>query len=200
MVLFHGTRERRGIFLGLGSNMGNRAACLERGLKFLEKRGIIPIQSSRIYATQPVGPLRQREFLNQVVEVASARPTAALVATGLAAEAALGRVRRWPQGPRPLDVDLLLDGETILQNENVQVPHPRLHLRRFVLVPLADLAPALRHPVLGWSITELLRRCPDRSWIRPAGAFRRLEVDAEPIYDVLRSPQSTGHRRGRLDP
>ena len=153
----------RPLYLGLGANLGDRPAHLVRGIQSLEKQGLEFEVLSPVYETEPVGESRQPAFLNLVARVRTDLAPRDVVAAGLAAEAVEGRIRARPGGPRTLDVDLLLDGEAVVVEGGVTVPHPRLHLRRFVLVPLADLAPDLPHPTLGKTIRELLAECPDRS-------------------------------------
>jgi 2-amino-4-hydroxy-6-hydroxymethyldihydropteridine diphosphokinase len=163
----------RRIFLGLGANLGNRAAQLSAALKILKAKDIHPVAVSQLYETEPVGERDQPDFLNQVVEVRTELTCRRILAAALETEAALGRIRERAGGPRHLDVDLLLDGDTILGKGPVLVPHPRLHLRRFVLVPLVELAPDVRHPVLGRTISQLLACCPDRSSVRLLTVARR---------------------------
>jgi 2-amino-4-hydroxy-6-hydroxymethyldihydropteridine diphosphokinase len=162
----------RRLYLGLGSNLGDRFGQLVLAIQSIQKKGLSVRKLSPIYETEPVGERDQPAFLNLVVEVDSGLSPAEVVAAGLATEAEMGRIRGRPGGPRTLDVDLLLDGQTVLHEDGVTVPHPRLHERRFVLVPLAELAPDLRHPVLGRTIKELLAECPDRSRVdRWQGSF-----------------------------
>jgi len=115
---------------------------------------------------------RQPLFLNLVAEVETRLSTIEVMEVALEVERRAGRVREQPGGPRTLDVDLLLDGDLILTANSLQVPHPRLHLRRFVLVPLADLAPDLVHPVAGKTVAALLAACPDTAALWPHGGGR----------------------------
>jgi 2-amino-4-hydroxy-6-hydroxymethyldihydropteridine diphosphokinase len=153
------------VFLGLGSNLGNRELSLERGLASLESRGFEVMRRSSSYLTEPVGGPAQDWFLNAVVAGETELTPDALLEACLEVEAELGRVRRVPNGPRTLDLDLLLYGSELRHGERLQLPHPRFHERRFVLVPLAEIAPELRHPLLGSSVQELLERCPDASQV-----------------------------------
>jgi 2-amino-4-hydroxy-6-hydroxymethyldihydropteridine diphosphokinase len=162
------------VFLGLGSNLGDRELSLERGLASLESRGFQVICRSSTYLTEPVGGPAQDWFLNAVVGGETELTPDALLEACLEVEAELGRVRRVPNGPRTLDLDLLLYGSEVRHDERLSLPHPRFHERRFVLVPLAEIAPALCHPLLGSSVQELLERCPDASRVVRAAADLRL--------------------------
>jgi len=155
------------VYIGLGSNIGDRRAALEEAARRLETgAGRIAVRSS-IYRADPVEVIDQEEFLNQVVGLDSALEAADLLGLCLAIERAMGRVRTRDKGPRIIDLDLLLYDDAILERPGLEVPHPRLHLRRFVLAPLAEIAPGLRHPRLGLTVSELLARCPDVSRVEP---------------------------------
>jgi len=154
-------------WIGLGSNVGDRIAALAEAAARLEATGLPIVARSSIYRTAPVDVLDQPEFLNQVLGVRTTLEPRALLAACLDIERSMGRVRRRDKGPREIDLDLLLCGSAVRREPGLEIPHPRLHLRRFVLVPLADIAPDLVHPVLGLTIAALLERCPDRSAVSP---------------------------------
>jgi len=153
-------------YVGLGSNLGDRSAHLLLGLSALSR---LPdthlLRLSPVYETEPVGP-PQPPYLNLVAELETELAPRALLGEMLAIERALGRERRERWGPRTLDLDLLLYGDLVLEEEGLTVPHPRLHQRAFVLVPLLDLLPEGRHPLLGQSFRELLASL-DTSGVRP---------------------------------
>ncbi len=133
-------------FLGLGSNLGDRQANLRRAVDLLAGTdGIEVIRTSAVYETAPVGP-PQPDYLNAVVEVRTTRSPRALLDAGLAVERALGRVRDVRWGPRTLDVDLLRYGDEHIDEPGLVVPHPRMHERAFVLVPLRELDPSAPEP------------------------------------------------------
>lgn len=152
--------------LGLGSNLGRRAARLAEARRRLEQGGVAVLRASPVYETEPVDLVDQPWFLNQVLEVRSGLDPAALLALAKSVEAAMKRAPAVPKGPRTIDIDILLAEDTVLRTPEIVLPHPRLHLRNFVLVPLAELAPDAVHPVLGRTAAELLRRSPDRSRVR----------------------------------
>jgi 2-amino-4-hydroxy-6-hydroxymethyldihydropteridine diphosphokinase len=153
-------------YVGLGSNLGDRAAYLLLGLSALSR---LPkthlLRLSPVYETDPVGP-PQPPYLNMVAELETELSPKGLLAEMLRVEKALGRERRERWGPRTLDLDLLLYGDLVLEEAGLSVPHPRLHERAFVLVPLLDLLPEGRHPLLGRSFAELLASL-DASSVRP---------------------------------
>jgi 2-amino-4-hydroxy-6-hydroxymethyldihydropteridine diphosphokinase len=130
-------------FIGLGSNLGDRRAFLRQAVEGLQAAGDV-VGVSPLYETEPVGgPDRQGPYLNLVVELSTSDPPRALLARCRAREAAAGRVRRARWGPRTLDADVLWVEGWLLDEEDLVVPHPRLWERRFVVQPLADLAPDL---------------------------------------------------------
>ena len=149
--------------LGLGSNLGDRASLLRRARVRLQKAGITPVKASAVYKTEPVGLRRQPWFLNQVIIVETELSPWQLLNVTQAIERELGRRRKLRNGPRPIDIDLLLAEDTVLVTPTLVIPHPRMAERRFVLVPLVEIDPRVRHPLLRATARELLRSCPDRS-------------------------------------
>ena len=153
------------VFLGLGSNLGDRQAAIERALRLLEARGFAASLRSSTWSTEPVGGPPQGFFLNAAAGGDSALSPEALLLACLETERELGRVRGVRNGPRTIDLDILFFGELRVERPGLVLPHPRLHERRFVLAPLAEIAPQLVHPVLGLSVAELLARCPDTAQV-----------------------------------
>lgn len=160
--------------VALGSNLGDRAAHLRRALRALAQTpGLRLLRASRIYETAPVGaPVAagppQGDYLNAVVELQSALPPRLLLLRLQQIERAAGRRRTWRNAPRTLDLDLLFHGAP-RRHPDLVLPHPRLHLRGFVLAPLAEIVPALRHPC-GARIAQLARRAGSAARGRETGA------------------------------
>lgn len=149
-------------FIGLGANLGDRERNIERAIEGVsETPGIEVVARASLYETEPVGPVRQPWFLNTVVEVHTALPPRELLDGLKAIEQELGRTPRERWGPRRIDLDLLLYGDRAIDEPDLVIPHPELHRRRFVLVPLVELAPRLVHPVLGQTMEVLLRQFED---------------------------------------
>jgi 2-amino-4-hydroxy-6-hydroxymethyldihydropteridine diphosphokinase len=155
-------------YVGLGSNLGDRAGYLLLAVRGMLDAGLDVIRLSSIYETEPVEYEDQPAFLNLVAEVrGSTLPSPEqMMARLLRIEYALGRTRDIRMGPRTIDLDLLIFKDQQMETEFLALPHPRMALRRFVLVPLNELAPSLIHPVLGKPIGELLTQTKDRSTVR----------------------------------
>lgn len=137
-------------YIAIGGNLGDRRAYLQAGIKEVAALPSTRLAAiSRTYETQAVGPVAQPDFLNAVVAIETALAPAPLLAALLAAEKKHQRQRRIHWGPRTLDLDLLLYGERTINSADLTLPHPRMHERRFVLVPLCEIAPRLSHPITG---------------------------------------------------
>jgi 2-amino-4-hydroxy-6-hydroxymethyldihydropteridine diphosphokinase len=149
-------------FLSLGSNLNDKRLHLAAAIEQLRARMRIE-DISPIYATEPVDFKDQDWFLNQVLKASTTLTPRQLLNCCLSIERSLGRERRVPKGPRTIDIDVLFFNDEIIKTDDLQIPHPRLHLRRFVLEPLVLLAPDWVHPGLNESVAALLGKCPDSS-------------------------------------
>lgn len=178
------------VLIGFGSNMGDRFDLCERAVTLL---ALLPetrlTDVSSLYETDPVadvGDPGPESFLNGVVRLETALPPERLLNACREIEEALGRNQAHRRGPRTMDLDLLAYGDRVLEDGPLRIPHPRLHLRRFVLTPLAELAPGWHHPLLHRSAAELLAELDD-----PCGV-RRLDV----VLDPRSGSRPSCHLRG----
>ncbi len=150
------------IYISLGSNQGDRIRHLEDALQILQERDIRVVRKSPYYLSKAWGNQDQPDFINQVVEVATEYDASVLLSCLLATEREMGRVRTGKWQPRSIDLDLLFYHDEIFETPGIQVPHPRVQDRNFILTPMMDLKPDLVHPVLGKTIQELYLDCEDQ--------------------------------------
>lgn len=148
-------------FLLIGGNLGNRLQHLAKARSLIHQRCGNIIKTSSLYETAAWGELQQAAFLNQVLMIHTLLTARGLLTCLLTAEQKMGRVRKQKSGPRTIDIDLLFFNDAKIEAPGLEVPHPRLHQRRFVLEPMNEIAPDLVHPVLNKTISQLLGDCTD---------------------------------------
>lgn len=154
------TRKWHHVYLGLGSNMGDTKDNINKAIRLLNQEADCQvIRVSTLRVTKPVGPVKQDDFLNGALHMKTLKTPYELLALTASIEQELKRVREIHWGPRTIDLDILLYDDDIIQTENLTIPHVEMDRRLFVLEPMAELAPWLKHPVLGLTMKELMLRC-----------------------------------------
>jgi len=154
------------VYLSLGSNLGDRIRNLEHAISALREASVDVQRISSMYETEPVDYLEQPWFLNLAVRAKTDLAPAALLRTLRQVEAQLGSKKLIAKGPRLIDIDILLYDDVVVDTPELQIPHPRMHRRRFVLEPLAEIAPNALHPLMGLSVSEMLATTRDKSAVR----------------------------------
>src|SRR5215470_5620764 len=154
------------VYLSLGANLGDREGNLRAAIAALADAGVRVERVSSFYETEPVDYLDQPWFLNCVVEGETEVKAVELLRRLRGIETKMGSKKEFAKGPRLLDIDILLYGDETIETADLQVPHPRMLQRKFVLVPLAEIAPALKHPSWKGTVSQLLADSPDSSVVR----------------------------------
>ena len=145
------------VYLGLGSNLGNRSNYLHTAIEILQKDDMVNVvKLSEVIETEPIGEIAQGLFLNQVIEIETEYGPNELLQRCLEIEQSQGRVREKKWDSRTLDIDILFYGELLFESNNLKIPHPEVHNRGFMLIPLLEIAPSMEHPSLHLSIQEML--------------------------------------------
>ena len=153
-------------FLSLGGNLGNTKEIFEQTYPLIEKKIGRILQKSSLYQTAAWGLTEQADFLNQVIEIETAQNPEEILTNLLAIELHFGRVRDVKWGPRSIDLDLLLHGNQQVKTAQLMLPHPRMQDRKFILIPLVEIAPDIIHPTLGQSAKELLAHTTDTNAVK----------------------------------
>ena len=164
---------KKTVYLSLGSNVGDRQANLERAISELATIGAV-VKRSSLYETEPMEVTDQPWFLNCAVELETELMPKQFIAAVLDVERSMGRKRTKKKGPRTIDIDVILFGKSIVEMKGLTVPHPAMHLRRFVLEPIVEIAAEVRHPVFKRSMRELRDALP-------AGSGQVKKVGAAPV-------------------
>lgn len=171
------------VYLLTGGNLGNREHMLSQALQHIRRKiGRIDRRSS-VFETEPWGFEENRPFLNQALKVRTSLSPSKVLSTILQIELVLGRIRQSDQYvSRVIDIDILFYDDLIMGEKHLTIPHPLMHERRFVLAPLAEIAPKLEHPVLEMTVEDLLKNCPDPNSVH--------EVEVEEVYGLTPKTRS----------
>lgn len=154
------------VYLSLGSNVGDKVENLRAAIAALRDAGVRVEKVSSFYETEPLDYMEQDWFLNCALEGQTKNSAEELLGALRAIETRMGSKKLIAKGPRLIDIDIVLYGSETIDTPELQVPHPRMHLRRFVLIPLAEIAPGAMHPGLRMTVAQLLDNTPDRSTVR----------------------------------
>ena len=184
------------IYIALGSNLGNRLANIRKAIELMKREGIEIIDESSIYETEPVGYRKQGWFLNSVVKGRTELSPRRLWKRLEKIEKSMGREKEIKWGPRIIDLDILFYGNKILNGKQLHIPHSELHKRKFVLVPLGEIAPELVHPVLKKTISELLRDLKDNSQVELLKGF---DSSGPRLSSVSNSKLSSGINKTQIE-
>ena len=157
--------QQKGVvaYICLGSNLGDRATHIKKALKLLEEKGIDIKKVSSLYSTEPVEMEQQPWFLNLVAEITTTLSAEELLDLCQQVERELGRGAKGDMAPRTIDIDILLYKDEIIKKAHLEIPHPRMHVRRFVLEPLCEIAPHFMHPLYKKTVTQLNKELKDSS-------------------------------------
>jgi 2-amino-4-hydroxy-6-hydroxymethyldihydropteridine diphosphokinase len=160
-------------FIGIGSNLGDAAArCEEAMQRIAARHDVASSRSSSLYVTSPVSEVAQNDFINAAIALDWDRSPLQLLRILKEIEATMGRVRAARNGPRSIDLDILLCGNLLLESPELTIPHPRMRLRRFALVPCLEIDPGLVHPLYGVALKQYLASIPDSQRVTLLGSFR----------------------------
>jgi len=167
ILLNRANQLMKSVYLGIGSNLGDRKVNLRNAVEKAEELTGKIVKVSSVYETEPWGFSSDDQFLNMVVKIKTSLKPSELLERLLMVESLMGRLREGKKySSRIIDIDILFYGKQVVRTEVLEIPHPELYKRKFVLVPLAEIAPDLVHPVFKKSISELLQECSDESKIR----------------------------------